>query len=370
MKARKLLVAGLLLLPLVALSVATAGVNGKWKPIHPPPGNHVASRHKPAADKNSYLFVLRGSSGILTARGGGSYELRLNGVERNSIAFADRPSRKTAVVATRAFIHNWKATFKHSPPNVALVLPGANPARDTFVFELGVPKLNATAKTLTVSARLLKSLPARLGYLQSQLDKNPPRAFGEATLFVDSGAGETDTFCAMGIVNNSTYDLTTTANSLTVNNSHEVVAVQPLLDAPTGKKTVAGSSLNTQFYVGCDATVLYQTHSPTGAWPDGDSGAVGIYVEYDYTGSNQFECASTGALSVSCSLGSNGTVAMNWLNSAIDAILNGPGAFLQSLFVGNSTALEIVATVTNRPGSQYPVCSASADHVGCPYLTD
>jgi hypothetical protein len=364
----------LLVLAALAAIAATAAYAAPGGGIHAPRGNGVPHRHH-APVKKSFLFVLQASRGTLTPLGGKRYELRLRGVDRQSVAFSDRPTRATAVVATRLFLSSWKTEFKKSPPNVALVLPGANPRRDTFVFELGEPKVDAAHRSVAFPARILTSAPSRLAYLRSRLDKSPPRSFGAATLFVDDSDSFNTSYCGATVRNNTSYVLSLpVAGGFTVKDwgngdvSTELDASTQIGPYKTGSGGVGES---TEFYSGCETSTVYNS-LPVSSDGSGVNGDVGIYVEYDYTGASQYECVSTGALNISCRFVQSGDSVSTWVTVALDAASFGAaGASLDAVNLieaASTGSVSVEATISTRGGSQYPVCQASAAHQGCPSL--
>lgn len=365
----------------VAVTAARAGPNVR---IKPPKGSvPIAGRHKVHV-KRSVLMVLRSPGGTLKPLGHGRYALTLRGLDLQSVAFTDRPGRQAAVVNTTILLKSWRSAFKSSPPNAALVLPGAKVNRDTFVFELGPPKVDVAHRSATFTARILTSPPARLAYLKSRVDKTPPRSFGSASLFVDDDDSVNTSYCGAGIQNNSPYTLYTNGSplydqwtladggDLDYNGEEEIQSDVVPSTSIASKKTGSGGVMESdRFYIGCAMSIVFNSlpRNPDGTSQNGD---IGIYVEYDYTGANQYECVSTGALNISCRFVQSGDQLSPWMSSALNAVALGVAGVgldaVSAIEAASTGSVSVEATITTRGGSQFPVCQASSGHQGCPTL--
>ena len=374
----------------IATSVTPAG-HGRVIAVPSWFKHKTGAQHRPT--KTSNLFLVRGADGALQPRGHGRYRLVLKRVEKESVAFADRPSRQTAVVATKLFFQLWKTEFKGSPPNAALVLPGSDPRHDTFVFELGAPKFDEAHGTVFFPVRLLKATPSRFTYLRSRLDTKPPRTFGRATLFVDY-LSESQSYCGVAIQNTSPYTLTTPMTSGGQQGSY-VNATFPLWSTPIPDPNAVGWNIwpSTPIqqgeaggagiegflnYEGC-AMSLVMNSLPSNSDGSSMNGDLGVYIEFDYTGASQYECVSTGALNVSCRFVQNGDSMSTWASAALGSA--GDGSNQQSSQAQTESELTaqilkstgpatvtVEVTVSTRGGSQWPLCQASSGDPGCPNL--
>lgn len=374
-----------------AASAVTAGYAAHSTGIKPPPGFTKAMGSTPShhAPKTSALFVVRSVRGTLKPLGGRRYRLALNGLDRLSVAFSDRPARRTSLLATTLFLRQWKAAFAGSPPNAALVLPGGKARGDTFVFELATPTVDARHHSASFPARLLTSPPARFGYLRSRVDMAPPRSFGASSVFIDSSSSFNTSYCGAGINNTSPYSLFTPgadqaypdfllagSGDTDINDDEEVLAdVWPTTNIDPGgdlePSGSAGVSESSRFYIGCAQTTIYHSY-PLNDDGSSQNGDVAIYVEYDYTGANQYECASTGALDISCRLVQSGDTPsgwmLNWLKYSSVALAALNADAVDAVRSASTGSVSVEATISTRGGSQYPKCQASAAHAGCPTL--
>lgn len=81
---------------------------------------HTAKKgHAPT----SVLLVISAKGGNLVKTKKG-YQLILNGVDKRSLWFADRPDRRTGFVKTSYVMSEWSKIFKGSQPNAGLIHAG------------------------------------------------------------------------------------------------------------------------------------------------------------------------------------------------------------------------------------------------------
>lgn len=150
----------------------------------------LAAPASAATTSPSLLFVQQADGGTLHRIGKGVYRLTFRGVSRRVSSFSDRPGRTASVETTRTFVSRWgDRGFAADPPNAALVLDDAPAARDTAMLTLSRPRYDATARTLTYTARALSGDPGvALRAFTRRRDPIGELRFGRASLFIDDGA--------------------------------------------------------------------------------------------------------------------------------------------------------------------------------------
>lgn len=140
----------------------------------------------PSPEAVSWLFSTTSDGGTLEETGGGKYLLTMTGVDKHTIAFADRPERDVDVVATGDFVASWEKNFAGDPPNAVLVEHDARGATDSLVLVLSDPVYDAKAATLTYAATVTTDeAPDRVAALVGEAHSEIPTSFREASLFID-----------------------------------------------------------------------------------------------------------------------------------------------------------------------------------------
>jgi len=116
-----------------------------------------------------------------------TYLLTLTGHAGETVAFADRPRRETAVVPTPHFFQGM--FVRGNPPNAALVADVGQPRQAVVLLELFEPQYDAARHTLSYGAELLRAYPNAKGEALQAVAARPegraPAAFGQAALFID-----------------------------------------------------------------------------------------------------------------------------------------------------------------------------------------
>ena len=157
------------------------------------------ARTKPVEREISVLYVVSAGGGTLAREAGGRYRLRLRGVARQALMFADRPSRFTSALPVAGLVASWRALgFAKVPPNAALTLLDGRPGRDTVLLELTQPRWGPSPGALSFLARPLDRPSHNLGHLGRRVTGTLPRAFRTATLFLDDATGTTVNGCYIG----------------------------------------------------------------------------------------------------------------------------------------------------------------------------
>jgi hypothetical protein len=143
------------------------------------------------AKPTTYMFVQTAKKGTFHSEPAeGSkvqeYELRLEGVEAETIYFSDRPARIAGTVANQKFLDG--IGFEPSnPPNAAVVL--SNPvskSQDVIIAQLLNPRYDADAATLTYDVIVMKNYKGRgLQHWVEMADPSLPESFSTVSLFID-----------------------------------------------------------------------------------------------------------------------------------------------------------------------------------------
>jgi len=141
----------------------------------------------PSPDSVSWLFSTTSDGGTLKATGDGKYLLTLTGVDKHTIAFADRPERDVDVVATGDFVASWVKNFAGDPPNAVLIEHDPQGPADSLVLVLSHPVYDAKAATLTYAAKVTADeAPDRVAALVGEAHAEAPARFRAASLFIDT----------------------------------------------------------------------------------------------------------------------------------------------------------------------------------------
>jgi uncharacterized protein YjbI with pentapeptide repeats len=154
-------------------------------------------RGRPSVGRVSMLFVSSARSGRFVRVPGSAdvYTLKLAGLDRDVVWFADRPARVAGTEPAAGFVAHWKAYgFETSPPNAALVLDAGLAGQDTVVGQLSAPSFDATSGIVTASFTVFSG--QRLAGVGGSLaDKAArargamlPQSFGAVSMFVDDAA--------------------------------------------------------------------------------------------------------------------------------------------------------------------------------------
>lgn len=143
-----------------------------------------------AAGEATFLFVQSGfTSGSLTARSDGAFQLTLLNAPSQTVYFADRPERIVGVVPTERFLAI-PAFIGDDPPNAALVIQADADNTDVIVFELTGLTYDAAVGSLTCIATLLEGFEQTVqttgGQAETPLAADAlPQEFGSSSLFID-----------------------------------------------------------------------------------------------------------------------------------------------------------------------------------------
>ena len=148
-------------------------------------GDDGKKKPKSPATPTSVLFVVEASSGTLTLVGGDEYTLTLNGLPGHVTGFSDRPQRITFNLDAGEFFADWQKNFDGDPPNAALDVVAGKRQADAVIVELRTPRFKRNS--VSFKARKLKGASAGLSQYRDRLVKDPPRRFGDASLFIDGG---------------------------------------------------------------------------------------------------------------------------------------------------------------------------------------
>jgi hypothetical protein len=133
------------------------------------------------------LYVMQAGGGTLQ-RAPGGWRLVLRDPDATITTFTDRPARIGGAQALGRFASSWSRTFGDDPPNAALQLDRAPARHDVVLLELGRPRYDRTAGTLTFRVRPLRTTRQRqLSTIAGRADTSVASRFGRASLFIDDG---------------------------------------------------------------------------------------------------------------------------------------------------------------------------------------
>ncbi|CAA9576576.1 MAG: hypothetical protein AVDCRST_MAG59-4129 [uncultured Thermomicrobiales bacterium] len=135
------------------------------------------------------LFAQTFAAGTWAPKPGAAdvFELTLTGHVDQTVWFSDRPERLTGALPTAELLAG-PLFDPADPPNAALVVRTAGGEEDVLVVELGNPRYDAAAGTLSYDAAPLAGNPGGgLAELAGrQQDAELPASFGPGALFIDS----------------------------------------------------------------------------------------------------------------------------------------------------------------------------------------
>lgn len=203
----------------------------------------------------SQLYVLGASAATLTpvSQTGVRYRLRLKGLDRNVVWFADRPARRSGSFPASGLVSAWKGFgFTADPPNAALTYTDKAGQSRTAIVELTRPKY--AAGKISFSARVLDPRRLDAPHLADHLaraDRTPSGTLFDVSLFVDDNEAPVIDGCVFGpYMSCSNHNLT----NLTAND----------LDGPNEELEFAnfsGSNFNGAFLAYGDFEMINLTHA-------------------------------------------------------------------------------------------------------------
>lgn len=138
----------------------------------------------------TWLYVQTGRSGTWK-RKGSNYELTIDGVAPNIIAFTDRPDRDVQTQRLSTWLRKFPIQGKKNPPNAAIVVPNGSGGEKTLIVELSKGTYDAPSDRMTWLARPLQervdghkaSVAKRLGV--ARRDYSLPASFTTPSLLID-----------------------------------------------------------------------------------------------------------------------------------------------------------------------------------------
>lgn len=161
----------------------------------------ATSGHKavpPVSGHVDQLFVQSATGGSLT-KDGGAYKLVLFGVgvSMRSVYCCVSSNARVRRIPTVGFVGLWRAFgFEASPPDAVLNLRNARPGADTIALSLTQPRISRSR--VMYRARIIARVKKNLHAFQSGLDRDIPRRFGAASLYIDEETARVAGGCAPG----------------------------------------------------------------------------------------------------------------------------------------------------------------------------
>lgn len=133
-----------------------------------------------------YMFVQTAQSGSFVPVAGNEslFNLTLEGVSPQTIAFSDQPERVVGQVLMQQFIDNFFRS-KECIPNAAIEVVGADEDHDVVVAELLNPNYDAANQTLKYTMKVLEQANHTYAEFNNRSDKTLMPTFGPAALFID-----------------------------------------------------------------------------------------------------------------------------------------------------------------------------------------
>jgi len=145
-------------------------------------------RRRDVAPASGRALPAKAEGGSLARGPDGDLRLVLRDPDAKVITFADRPARVGGARPLGRFVARWNRTFGDDPPNAALQLDDAPASRDVVLLELGRPRRDRAAGTLTFRVRELRTTRrVQLSAIARRADTGVARRFGRASLFIDDG---------------------------------------------------------------------------------------------------------------------------------------------------------------------------------------
>ena len=103
----------------------------------------------------TWMYVQTGRSGSWRRKGSG-YELTIEGVAPNIVAFTDRPSRNVQTQSLKTWLSKFPILGKKNPPNAAVVVPDGKGGEKTLIVELTKGAYDPTKQRATWLVRPLR----------------------------------------------------------------------------------------------------------------------------------------------------------------------------------------------------------------------
>ena len=138
-------------------------------------------------DQPSWLLTQTAKFGTMTPNADGTYELVMQGVDPEVVAFTDRPFRDTGLLTTQQMVNSWGKAFADAAPNGVLVAHHIGQPADSTVVELFNPRVDGTTMTYTVRVLADENTSKNIvGDTTTTAVPTPPATFALASLFIDN----------------------------------------------------------------------------------------------------------------------------------------------------------------------------------------
>jgi hypothetical protein len=196
---------------LVSVLLAAALVSSGWilASVWPLRGDAGAVATSSTPDPNDVLAVVSSSNGTLRLRGA-SGTLTLTGASERPVWFSNRPQRSAGTYSIAEFRDAFFG--QQDPPNAALDVAGADPARNVVILELSEPEYTSSGRRLRFDVQVIDPTrqlgpSSQLRWQAARADARVARKFGPSALFVDSAAGDDTTPCLVTLQDGYIVDL-------------------------------------------------------------------------------------------------------------------------------------------------------------------
>ena len=141
----------------------------------------------PSPSDPSWLLPQPAQFGSMTPNPDGTYQLIMEGVDADVIAFTDRPDRDTGILTIPQMTKAWASAFADSAPNGVLVAHHLGAPADSIVVELFNPRFDGTTMTYTVRVLADENISKNIvGDTSTTQVPTPAPTFFAASLFIDN----------------------------------------------------------------------------------------------------------------------------------------------------------------------------------------
>ncbi|MEX2256467.1 MAG: hypothetical protein WEC34_13590 [Acidimicrobiia bacterium] len=147
-------------------------------------GSATAWGKEPRTRKAEVLFVLEGQQAWTETSNDGELELTIAGIDPAALFFSDRPARNAGTILSSELFEGWDALdFEEDPPNAAIVMQEGPAGRRPTAVELGSPRYDAAAATVTLP---LSALNGQESSWLRALTEDRAATHGTIDLFIDT----------------------------------------------------------------------------------------------------------------------------------------------------------------------------------------
>jgi hypothetical protein len=228
-----------------------------------------------------YLFTLGAGGGTHQALPDGRFRVTLTAPDADVLWFSNRPQRLSGHRPVGTFVAWWDAFgFGDVAPNAVLSLPAGEAGRDTLVFSMDRPVLNADGSVAFTGAVLPDDAPRSeaVHAHAERADADLPAAFGRAVLFVDDARVASG--CSRDNPGACTFRFEPTGSVVQLAMPLDPAGTTYLKYKITATGAPGGSGYGTECTVNCNLTDPASVKYPRVGSLRGGNGAV-VYGEFE-----------------------------------------------------------------------------------------